>query len=311
MPSLWLPGAAIVQADLDGGSMLGGNAFMTWHTFEVDADDITAVRGAQILNAQNTQVTLVVDPVDGDIAQMMPPTRASRGLANLSGGVQTNRAGRVHIQCEVIARAGKPFTKLWTPRGKAAVLKVSAFAKSWGVPNTWPAGATLGSYGAPHRRIAPAASGHYGHSQWRENSHWDPGAIDTPALLVPSSQASPVPHLPPTKPQPPGRYDRKKTAALQRLLEVDADGFWGSGTDSAVLRMRAFLRFGSSKNIAWVQRVVDVTPDGIRGPKTNAAIRKFVVDLQTLLGGLTRDGAYGPKTDAALMTLRKLNLNKF
>lgn len=306
---LWLPGAAIVRASNDGGSMLGGNAYMTWHTFEIDAEDITAVRGAEILERQGTQVTFVVDPVDGDIAQMLPPTRASRGLANLSGGVQTNRAGRVHIQVEVLARAGKPFTKLWTPKGKAAVLKVSAFAKAWAVPNVWPAGNPLGSYGAPHRRIGPGPSGHYGHSQWRENVHWDPGAIDAQALLVASSPASPIPNLP-TKPQPVGKYDRAKTRSLQVLLEVaPKDGLWGSGTDSAALRMRAAAR-GSRSSIRFVQAVINTAVDGIWGPNSQRALVAWVRKVQALVG-VTADGVWGPNTDRAFMAFRANNLNKF
>lgn len=260
MPSLWLPGAAIVHADNDGGSMIGGNAYMTWHTFEVDSDDITAVRGAQVLNAQDTQVTFVVDPVDGDIAQMLPPTRASRGLANVSGGVQTNRAGWVHLQCEVIARAGKPFTKYWTPKGRAAILRVSAFAKSWGVPNVWPAGATLGSYGAKHRRIAPGPSGHYGHSQWRENTHWDPGAIDTSALLVPNAPGSALPNL-----HQPGKlltvdgiFDAGTVKVFQAFLRVKRSGVWDKASKQAM------------------QRWLKVTPDGVVGPITIRALNKRV-----------------------------------
>lgn len=309
---LWLAGAEIVRGDTDGGSMLGGNAYITWHTFEVDADDMTARQGANYLNSQNTQVTFVVDPVDGDLVQMIPANRASRGLANLSGGVQTNRAGRVHIQVEVLARAGKPFTNYWSARGIAAIHKIAAFARAWGVPDVWPAGAPLGSYGAPHRRIAPGPSGHYAHSQWKENVHWDTGAIAYLKMFAPKSPASPIPNLPttPTTPTAP-TYSRAKTKALQTMLELPLrDGLWGSGTDSAVYRMRGVAYLGSSKNMAWVQRVIDVTADGIRGPKTNAALRAWVVGFQKLLG-VSADGVWGKNTEAAFQKFRKANLNKF
>jgi hypothetical protein len=307
--SLWLPGAAIIKADTDGGSMLGGGAYCTWHTFEVDAAGYSSAQGARYLNSTNNQVTLLVDPVDGDTTQMLPPTRASRGLANLSGGVQTNRAGRVHIQVEVIARAGKPFTSLWTPKGITAIHNIVKWARTWGVPDAWPAGAPLGSYGAPHKRIAPAASGHYGHSQWRENSHWDPGMINILAMFPPKPPASPVPNLP-TAPKPAPTYNRAKTKAFQAMLEITADGFWGSGTDSAALRMRAVAYLRSRTNLAWVQRVVDVTADGIWGPNTAAAVKRWVISFQKLLG-VTADGDWGAKTEAAFQAFRKANLNKF
>ena len=37
----WLPGAIVVPATQDGGSMLGGGAFCTWHSFEADPHTVS------------------------------------------------------------------------------------------------------------------------------------------------------------------------------------------------------------------------------------------------------------------------------
>jgi LysM repeat protein len=180
----WLPGAIVVSTSNDGGSMLGGGAFCTWHSFEADPRKLSAKRGAEVLVAAGNGGTFCVNPLSGDIAQMVPASRASRMLCNLSGGVQTNRMGDVHIQIEVIAYANNPFTNYWSPEGKAAIQKIAAFARAHGVPDVWPAGQPPAYPGPGVQRTAPTSgSGHYAHSQWKENDHGDPGLIDYKAIL--------------------------------------------------------------------------------------------------------------------------------
>jgi len=191
----WLPGAIVVPASVDGGSMLGGGAFCTWHSFEADPHNLTAERGARSLVAAGHGGTFCVNPLSGDIAQMVPASRASRMLKNLPGGVQTNRHGDVHIQIEVIAFAREPFTSYWTPQGKSAIQKIAAFARAHGVPDVWPGGqpAHYPPLAGESRRVAPnAGSGHYSHSQWLDNDHGDPGYVDTEAIIgvVPTPPSS-------------------------------------------------------------------------------------------------------------------------
>lgn len=180
----WLPGAIVVPTSNDGGSMLGGGAFCTWHSFEADPHKLSAKRGAEVLIAAGNGGTFCVNPISGEIAQMVPASRASRMLRNEAGGVQTNRMGEVHIQIEVIAFANNPFTSYWTPEGKAAIQKIAAFARAHGVPDTWPGGQPPAYPGPGTERTAPTSgSGHYPHSRWKENTHGDPGLVDYLAII--------------------------------------------------------------------------------------------------------------------------------
>lgn len=193
----WLPGAIVVPATQDGGSMLGGGAFCTWHSFEADPHKLGARRGAEVLVAAGNGGTFCVNPLSGEIAQMVPASRASRMLRNVSGGVQTNRAGDVHIQIEVIAFANNPFTNYWTIEGKAAIQRISAFARAHGVPDIWPAGQPPAYPGPGTTRTAPnSGSGHYSHSQWMENDHGDPGLINGMAMI--GQEVLPPPISPPS-----------------------------------------------------------------------------------------------------------------
>ena len=195
MPELWMPGAIRIipdRTDRRGGPMTGSpGRYFTWHTFEgANVLRLSATSGARMLNAAGTSPTFCLHPVTGEVAQMLPANASCYTLENAPGSVETNRAGEIHMQAEVLAEARNPFTGYMSPAGWDAVARIVDFAESWGIPRAWPAGRPAATPGGPHNRIGPGPSGHYGHSQWRDqpSGHWDPGAVDTARILAATQQ---------------------------------------------------------------------------------------------------------------------------
>ena len=176
MTNLYLPGAKIVPGR-DGGTMLGGPAKVVWHTTENDPAKTSATNVAKYLVGSGNTVHLVWNPVSGETVAMLPANVAGRGLENHAGGVETNRAGRVVIQIEVVGRASQPFTS-----GPCNGLpKILAWVASLGGPPVWS--------GTTNRSTANwAKSGHFGHMDVPENSHTDPGLIDKTKLTTPTPE---------------------------------------------------------------------------------------------------------------------------
>jgi hypothetical protein len=184
MPDRWMPGVVRRVSAHDGGSMVGGEPRIVWHTYEAPYA-MTAVQGAQSLIRAGNEVHFVFDPVDGDLVQLLPANRAARGLRNAPGGAQTNRFGTACIQVEVIGYAAHPWTADMTVKGQRTLGRLVDFVRSWGVPDEWPAGPPPAYVnGVGNRPADPRSSriwkhgGHFGHSQVPENDHGDPGAID-------------------------------------------------------------------------------------------------------------------------------------
>lgn len=211
MPNAWMPGANVMKAPVDGGTMEGGPKKVVWHTVEapytVKASDMAAY-----MNRVGYSVHLCWNPVTGEIVQMIPANKAGRGLENRSGGVQTNRGGSVVIQIEVVGKASTPFTDTACKN----LDKIMDWLRSWGIPDVWPAGNPGGSssYGPNNQRTASnwSNSGHFGHSQVPENSHWDPGKIDTKKILSAGTKAEPK-----LIPKPSGGYTVKSGDTLWEL----------------------------------------------------------------------------------------------
>ena len=196
-----------------------------------------------------------------------------------------------------------------------------------GEPLTLPQIASLAKIhtylGAPHLLAeAPGQAGigtHYmGGVAWGGHTCPDPasgagprshqrGAILTAATGAPAPAASAVPAV--FAKAPAAGTDRRRTARLQQLLEVTADGLWGNGTDAIALVLRG-AAMGARNNVVAVQRVVNVTTDNKWGPHTEAAMVAWIKRAQVVLG-VTADGKWGAKTDAAFQLLRAANRNKF
>ena len=176
MSVLYLPGAKSVPGR-DGGTMLGGPNKVIWHTTENDPAKTTASDIAHYLVSSGNTVHLVWNPVSGETVAMLPANLAGRGLENHAGGVETNRAGKVVIQIEVVGRASQPFTS----GPMVGLPKILTWLASLGIPAVW--------VGTPDRSVANwAKSGHFGHVDVPENSHTDPGLIDKTKLTTPTPE---------------------------------------------------------------------------------------------------------------------------
>jgi len=120
------------------------------------------------------------------IWQHIDTAEGARALRNADDGVQTNRDSAVQIELVGFAHL---------PKDREALANVARLCR-WiesvhGVPKVWPAGvpraAKNGKDPGGHNRdpkIWDAQSGHYGHSQVPENTHWDPGYTAAEAQFV-------------------------------------------------------------------------------------------------------------------------------
>lgn len=162
----------------------------------------TSIKGAcASYAAKQTWPHLTVDCLHGH-----PYTRcghldlgvAARSLQNLSGGVETNRAGV--IQIEVVGFASQPADIDW---GWLGANVVGPICRQTGIPisSTVAWVAYPASYGlnAPQRLSGAAWSayrGLLGHQHCPENNHGDPGRIDIQALLDAAAPPPPEPARP-------------------------------------------------------------------------------------------------------------------
>ena len=162
-----------VWKPISGGSgpHVGGPAKIVHHTTEGSKakDAFDAFRINRSDPHFTVDETAIYQHIDTDIG--------ARALKNLGGGVQTNRDSA--IQIEVVGFAHRAKSKA-TLRNVAKLCRwietTHGVANSW--PNGYPKVATpAGKDPGGHNRDAATwdkTSGHYGHSQVPENSHWDP-----------------------------------------------------------------------------------------------------------------------------------------
>lgn len=175
MAEAWLPGAVRIRADGDGGMPAGGAPRVVWHTAESDPHTTSPASVAHYLNQLDSPTHLIWNPLTGEAAQMIPATRAARGLRTRSGGTEINREGRLCVQIEVIAFASDPFT-CGPLHGLETIM---AWLDAWRVPRGWPAGPpSARPAGCDRSRRRWAQGGHFGHSQVPDAQHSDPGPID-------------------------------------------------------------------------------------------------------------------------------------
>lgn len=123
---------------------------------------------------------------------------------------------------------------------------------------------------------------------------------------------------PPVIVDAPNTPNRARTIAIQKLLRLPADGFWGTITETRAALMRsAAWKYAADPSrpvyvasINNVQSILGVAVDGIMGPISVGMLHSWVKRLQPLIG-VKPDGWWGPITDAAYLRFRNANLNKF
>ncbi|MFJ4768467.1 peptidoglycan-binding protein [Streptomyces uncialis] len=205
MGVIWIEEAERLGDGSIGGAMDSPTApgRVVWHTTESGHGNTSFVAVDGHLRRIGAEPHILYDPTTDRLGQYGPLNQSARALRN-DGLTRTNRTGRVCIQVEVLARAGKPFTSYWKPGPNFRALMRAI--RSWGVPDVWPAGAlaTSGSARTSRSRTTWAAKGgHYGHVAVPGNDHWDPGAIDRGAIFRAADvDVKPKPTVP-TKPSRP------------------------------------------------------------------------------------------------------------
>lgn len=180
IPTSWRPMA-------DAGSFAGGPFKIVHHTTE--GSTLEGAIGA--LGSKHVPSHFVVD--DKQIVQLIDTDRAAKALANAPGGVETNKDSA--FQIETVGFAGKAKN----PKTLANVAALCRWLEEqYKIPRVWPNGypkthTAGGQDPGNHNRNAAVwdtKSGHYGHSQVPENSHWDPGYTKEEADLVVPPDAS-------------------------------------------------------------------------------------------------------------------------
>lgn len=184
---------AIIRKPLatSAGPFTGGPFKIVHHTTEGS----TAAGAFAALASAHAESHFVVD--GSAIYQLIDTSMASKSLRNASGGVQTNKDSA--IQIEVVGFAAKP-------KSQPALILVRKLCRwieqTHGVERRWPDGYPPLAYSPTLPR--PAAvwdtqSGHYGHSQVPENTHWDPAYTKAEVDFIMSNDdgASPPVPMPP------------------------------------------------------------------------------------------------------------------
>lgn len=104
----------------------------------------------------------------------------------------------------------------------------------------------------------------------------------------------------------PAKVTTAQIKAMQRIVHVDDDGVWGTGTDKATLAVREASRWGGTQfpwGVKTAQRAVGARQDGAWGTDSGKAHDATVAAMQKLLG-VADDGVWGKKTEAAFQRFR-------
>lgn len=147
----------------DAGIMSWSHRKLVWHTTE----------GVSRPDYSGSSPHFTLDIRTGKLYQHISITRVAMALQNLSGGVETNRAGA--MQVELIGRAAE--SSGWSDTSYKHIARLARWIeKHGGVPRK----CTLAFSNTPHRLsgvVWLAYEGHCGHQHVPENDHWDPGAF--------------------------------------------------------------------------------------------------------------------------------------
>jgi hypothetical protein len=172
---------AVQRPGMYAGRYVGGPWRIVWHTTETG----TAEEAMGLFAKKYSWPHFTVD---ADVVYQHYDTNvAARSLEHPTGTPETNNWHAVQIELVAHAAQVKP------PELLARAARLARWIeRTHAVPQLWPAGYPLGAVDGKdpkgHNRspdIWRLQGGHYGHSQVPNNSHWDPGLIDIPALMAP------------------------------------------------------------------------------------------------------------------------------
>lgn len=185
--TVWISGAIRLGDGSIGGAMdtPGNPPRVTHHSTESPAGGRYLESVGSYLLRVAAEPQLIYCPVTDRVGQFGPLNQSGRALRN-DGTRRTNREGRVNIQIEVLGYAKNPWTTGWDPAKKPGWQKILAAARSWGVPDTFPAGPPAkypGGSKSRSRSIWQSKGGHFSHGDVPGNDHGDPGAISTTKVL--------------------------------------------------------------------------------------------------------------------------------
>ncbi|MFG2617820.1 peptidoglycan-binding protein [Streptomyces sp. NPDC048507] len=276
MGEIWISEATRLGDGVIGGAMDTPDAEprSVWHSTESGAGPAAFRAVASGLIDDSDEPHILYDPTTDALGQFGPLNQSARALRN-AGSLRTNRTGRVCIQIEVLARAGTPFTGYWKPGPNFAALLRAI--RSWGVPDVWPSGRLARAGNDDVSRSTStwtSKGGHYGHCQIPGNDHWDPGAIDTVALLAAGGSGTQQPK-PAYEPFPgaaffaSGRRSPIIAAMHARLTAVGCSRYqsslnadvWGSGDKASYQAWQRKLGYSGTD------------ADGIPGPTSWAKLQ--------------------------------------
>jgi hypothetical protein len=180
----WYPKADKLDQGTTGGTMVGGMPHGTMHTTET-----RSWAGKPYYHIEFMEVR----PGEVQCRQYRPFNMASRALRNLSGGVQTNRQGTVHINATIVGYSkDAPHGGAFTPAMYQALHEFAVWCEQeWGIPRTVslprpPGGPEFAGYSSPSRFTASAWRAYRGwsaHQNAPENTHWDAGKFDFDLMM--------------------------------------------------------------------------------------------------------------------------------
>jgi len=285
MPELWMPGAK--KIDL-GDHAPCESQYAAKAIAHITADEMATaaapkpwvphnrLEGWFTGSGKDAAPHILWSPFTGQFTQFMPADSRSKSLRDLSGGIRTNRAGKVVIQIEAVffpycTYGGQVFARLKdTPCKNWHLLE--DWIASWGVPRTWPGGIpTALSRDTVSTTTFLEKAGWFGHSQVPENDHVDPGSWPNFIPTVP--KPTPVPK-PTTAPPFPGVDFFKLGSRNKYVTEVDKQlirlGFTTYHDGNGYQAGPYYSEF-TRRNVAAFQRYRGWTgsgADGYVGPRT-------------------------------------------
>ncbi|WP_282795792.1 peptidoglycan-binding domain-containing protein [Streptomyces sp. CC224B] len=222
--TVWIPGAIRLGSGSIGGPMDTPHnpPRVVHHSTESPAGGRYLESVGSYLIRVGAEPQLIYCPVTDRVGQFGPLHLSGRALRN-DGRRRTNREGRVCIQIEVLGRAKTPWTNGWDPAKKPGWQRILKAARSWGVPDVFPAGppAKYPGPGKPRSRsIWQSKGGHFSHGDVPGNDHGDPGAISTAKVLL-KTDTTPPSEPSPGRPKPKVSVARLVAAAKKDLPAAD------------------------------------------------------------------------------------------